>query len=600
MQRSKREQLGIIQTADALAVIRRYHEETKHHFHRYARSLGYMDWANQPDPFRRYAGAPTVRLPLLAPDEEPRSPRYDAVFATGAVPAQPVTIRSLSRFFEYTLAISAWKQAGEVRWALRSNPSSGNLHPTEGYVVVGSVPGLTLGPGTYHYVSKDHLLEQRAACSVELYDSLMKTFPPQAFIFGLTSIHWREAWKYGERAYRYCQHDAGHALGAARIAAATLGWGMLVLADMSDDSIETLLGIGRESDYQDAEREQPDCLAVIWPMGTGSRLRLAAAGACPPVRGQTPEEGGQSPVPLFLDVGVVEKLAQCHWYGKANRLSRDHEIDWEIIEEVAEAAWKPPGEGRIIEVPVAPALSPRGRGEGEGARPTAAQIIRQRRSAVAFDWRTFITRDVFYQMLSRVMPRVDLSTGSRPMPWDAIPWEPTIHLALFVHLVHGLSPGLYLLARVRAKVPTLRQAMHPHFLWQVPAGCPEDLPLYLLEEGDTRRLAAQVSCHQEIAGAGAFSLGMLAEFDESLDKHGPWFYRCLFWETGVIGQVLYLEAEAAGVRATGIGCFFDDPVHQVFGLKDTRVQSLYHFTVGGPVEDDRLTTLPAYEEQARG
>ena len=38
---------------DPLEVVMRYHQETKHHFFRYARSLGYMDWANQPDPFRR-------------------------------------------------------------------------------------------------------------------------------------------------------------------------------------------------------------------------------------------------------------------------------------------------------------------------------------------------------------------------------------------------------------------------------------------------------------------------------------------------------------------------------------------------------------------
>jgi hypothetical protein len=60
--------------------------------------------------------------------------------------------------------------------------------------------------------------------------------------------------------------------------------------------------------------------------------------------------------------------------------------------------------------------------------------------------------------------------------------------------------------------------------------------------------------------------------------------------------VLYLEAEAAGVRGTGIGCFFDDGMHGLLGLKDARYQSLYHFTVGGPLEDTRLTTLPAYGE----
>ena len=87
---------------------------------------------------------------------------------------------------------------------------------------------------------------------------------------------------------------------------------------------------------------------------------------------------------------------------------------------------------------------------------------------------------------------------------------------------------------------------------------------------------------------------MIAAYQEALFTHGAWFYRRLFWEAGLIGQVLYLEAEAAGLRATGIGCFFDDPVHQVFGFGDLAFQSLYHFTVGGPVEDTRLTTLAPY------
>ena len=64
----------------------------------------------------------------------------------------------------------------------------------------------------------------------------------------------------------------------------------------------------------------------------------------------------------------------------------------------------------------------------------------------------------------------------------------------------------------------------------------------------------------------------------------------------MIGQMLYLGAEAAGLRGTGIGCFFDDPVHEALGLESERYQSLYHFTVGKPVEDTRLTTLPPYED----
>ena len=136
--------------------------------------------------------------------------------------------------------------------------------------------------------------------------------------------------------------------------------------------------------------------------------------------------------------------------------------------------------------------------------------------------------------------------------------------------------------------------MRREFRWQRVASAPEGLPLFLLQEGACRALAARVSCGQEIAGDGAFSVAMLADFTDSLLTFGAPFYRNLFWEAGMIGQVLYLEAEEAGVRATGIGCYFDDPVREVFGLTSRDWESFYHFTVGGPVEDTRLTTLPAY------
>jgi len=120
------------------------------------------------------------------------------------------------------------------------------------------------------------------------------------------------------------------------------------------------------------------------------------------------------------------------------------------------------------------------------------------------------------------------------------------------------------------------------------------LRLYRLFAEDVCRAAKTISCQQEIAGDGAFSVAMLAHFDSALTEYGAGFYPRLFWETGLIGQVLYLEAEAAGVRGTGIGCFFDDLMHDLLGISDQTWQSLYHFTVGGPVEDTRLKTIAPY------
>src|SRR5205807_5800413 len=125
------------------------------------------------------------------------------------------------------------------------------------------------------------------------------------------------------------------------------------------------------------------------------------------------------------------------------------------------------------------------------------------------------------------------------------------------------------------------------------------LRLFRLASADLREVARAVSCHQAIAADGAFSLGMLADFAGVLAGQGPWWYRRLFWEAGVLGQVLYLGAEAAGVRGTGIGCYFDDPVHELLGLAGEAFQDLYHFTVGGPVEDRRLLTRPPYAHLRR-
>jgi SagB-type dehydrogenase family enzyme len=305
-----------VQDPALLEEVMRYHERTKHHFARFAPGPGQLDWANQPDPFRRFEGAPLTRLPLLSAEEEPFPPSYEALYLKDAVASVPVTLRSLSRLLEHALALSAWKQAGGTRWALRVNPSSGNLHPTEGYVLIGGIAELGASPGLFHYAPKEHALERRADCPGALFARLMRGFPAQAFLVGLSSVYWREAWKYGERAFRYCQHDVGHAIGTLRIAAATLGWSALVLDGAADETIERLLGLDRGADFEGAEREAAELVMAVWP-------------------GEGPTKSPS------LDAHAVEEMRQQRWYGKANRLSRDDPVPWEAIERVAEASRKP-------------------------------------------------------------------------------------------------------------------------------------------------------------------------------------------------------------------------------------------------------------------
>ena len=113
--------------------------------------------------------------------------------------------------------------------------------------------------------------------------------------------------------------------------------------------------------------------------------------------------------------------------------------------------------------------------------------------------------------------------------------------------------------------------MHPNFEWPQEV---EHQPLYLLRKGDYKKIYKAVSCEQDIASESAYSLGMLVKFEENLTRSASQ-YPLLFWETD-------------------IGCFFDDLVHDLLGLKDQQWQSLYHFTVGKHIEDGRISTKPAY------
>lgn len=539
-------------------VVLDYHRQTKHHIHRPARSLGYMDWANQPNPFRHYHGTPNI---ALEHGDDTTGPLYRELFSGNISPAI-VDFASISQLFYYSMALSAWKQVpGGAAWPLRVNPSSGNLHPTESYLIIGPQALPPIETAFYHYRPDCHALEKRRSFDTASWGILERALPPNGFFVGLSSIYWRETWKYGERGFRYCHHDVGHAIGAIAMAAMSLGWHATLVDTLSDEALSLLLGCEHA---EGIEAEHADCLIAINPMPQGSKGRTTS---------------------LSLDQAFMEALKASPCQGKENQLSENHH-DWPIIEAVSAASRKK-GDPTADE-PVKERSSQVHPKVGLYGNLSAFQIIRQRRSAVAMDGVSTLDQARFYAMLQR------LQCGGASSPFDALPWAPSISLFLFVHRISGLEAGLYVLLRDPRHFDLLKTTLKPDFLWKKSAACPSSLNLYLLTAQDVKPVSKSVSCAQDIAADGVFSLAMLARFEAVIRENGAHFYPRLFWEAGAIGQLLYLEAEAVGLRGTGIGCFFDDEVHSLLGIQDTSWQSLYHFTVGGPKEDDRLQTRPAH------
>ena len=529
-----------------------YHNNSKHGYYSFAPGPGYMDWDSQPDPFRKYEGAETVSLRQTPPKERPF---FSEALKGSLFDSSQVNFDSISQLFYDSLAISAWKSYQGTKWALRVNPSSGNLHPTESYLISGPISGLANSPTISHYSPLHHGLEIRANLSDEVWKKMIEGLPSETIFIGLTSIYWREAWKYGLRAFRYCHHDLGHALAAINISSACLGWNVTLANHLSTKDLECILGLVQTNEN---EIEVPDCLIAIIPNQDLSNFNINE--------------------PINAD-----DFLKLTWHGTPNILSSDH-VEWTGIQEVSENCEKPFTESYPnldIDLEHLPNLL-------DNDTFSLQKAIHQRRSAVSMDRKTRIDRTTFYQFLIKATPQLN------PIPFQSFSWEPQVHLGLFVHRVNDLPAGLYFLLRNKNHLEELKEKFKSKFLWEKPEACPEDLGLFLLEQGDYLGASKSVSCGQDIAGDGCFSLGMISAFEKPLTQYGSWFYPRLFWECGAIGQVLYLQAEVSGIRSTGIGCFFDDPVHDIFGIKDMSYQTLYHFTVGGPVEDTRLTTLPPY------
>ncbi len=518
-----------------------YHSRTAHRLSKYAAGPETLDWTEQPNPFREFSGSTRTALPLRAGNLRTL---FGHIQQSGQVQPRPLSIESVGALLQLSLALTAWKESGPDRWSLRANPSSGNLHPTEAYLLCYGIDGVA--NGLHHYVSLDHALEHR--CAIQYGH----TARGRLWI-GLSSIHWREAWKYGERAFRYCQLDIGHAIGALCYAAAALGWTLRVVHSYPQNDLAGLLGLDREGDFRGVEKEDAELLLEVI---------------------SRPGRSGSPAAPL---------PGHGTWTGRATIIDPHPMYRWPIVDRVAAATQAlSPCDSEKADQPLLPPPTAH-------SQLRAADVMLGRRSAQRFDPTFRMEREVIHRLLDSLLVRP-------AAPWDVWSFTARIHLLLFVHRVEGMEPGLYALVRRPEAEEQLRSALHEEFLWQRPESTPPHVPLYLLQKGDCRQLAKTLSCHQAIAADGSFSLAMLSEF-ETIVSPDPWRYRQLHWEAGLVGHVLYLEAEASGLRGTGIGCYFDDSVHEAIGLRDRRFASLYHFTVGRPITEERISTLPAYPER---
>jgi SagB-type dehydrogenase family enzyme len=488
---------------------RDYHEATKHSVESLKQTRRVLDWENMPDPFRHYEGVPV--LDLLADLPTPQIPALDVLRGTIGSTSAGDGQTFLSQLLFYSAAISASKRVPSTgyEYALRVNPSSGNLHPTEFHFVT---RGLKEWPdGLYHYDPSRHMAEQRGRGKFEIRSA----GDPAPIVFILTSIAWREVWKYGERAYRYCLHDIGHAWQALALSARVIGCQTSAIGRFGDDEVAELCRPNQDE----------------WPM-----LMISLQGESIPRR-------------------ATDKRTTVWFLGQANVLSKET-IASPLIDDIHFATKH---DSKTNDACFAEPV-PTGSGEISLPLPASSNrvfgdVARMRRSALDFLGGK--------QSMSLVKLSAILACAAEPLSADFAPPR-FIQLYLYSHRVDELQPGVYR-------------------FW------PQTVALERVKSGDQRAAAAALSLGQELAGNACVTFSMIADLERATCVFGDRGYRYAHFEAGAIGQRMYLAAEALGLGATGIGAFYDDQVHRYLNLTPQQGQVVYHFAIGYPVPDRRVS-----------
>jgi len=368
---------------------RDYHEATKHSVESLRRAGHVLDWTNMPDPFRYYEGVPVLDLPADPP--APEIPAFDVLQGTSGTTPACDGPAFLSQLLFYSAAISASKRTpltGE-KYALRVNPSSGNLHPTEFHFLTRGLNGWP--DGLYHYDPSRHMAEKRGHRDF----ATMPASGSAPIVFVLTTIVWREAWKYGERAYRYCLHDMGHAWQALALSARAIGCEHIAAGHFVDDDVTRMFHLNSDE----------------WPM-----LIVSLQGESIPVR--------------------EAETGETVWFGgKANQLSRET-IVHPLIDRIHSATKR--SSSGSSGTSFAPSAST---GSGDIKLPSPAlstrsfgEVARMRRSALDFQGGK---RSMSLAELSAI-----LAIATLPLSADFAGTR-FIQLYLYAHRVDGLQPGVY-------------------------------------------------------------------------------------------------------------------------------------------------------------
>jgi SagB-type dehydrogenase family enzyme len=484
-----------------------YHNGTKHSYESIRTNRHYLDWENQPIPFKIYSELEPIPLPQHLSSSGMTA--LEAI-STSNAPANNQVIPSMQTLAEILyLSAGITKRrsypGGEILF--RAAACTGALYHIDLYLACGDLPDLAAG--VYHFGPHDFALRRlRAGDYREVLVRASGREPAIAnapVIIACASTYWRNAWKYQSRAYRHCYWDTGTILANLLAAAAAHHMLARIVLGFVDDPVSRLLSL---------ETMREGALALVALGNAPSQVNESP----PPVDPLTFETA-----PLSKNEVDYPTIRAMH---EASSLEREAEVvDWrgQVSSEISPVieSSSPISNQRVIFLqPLA----------DEILQDSLEQVVQRRGST-----RQFCRESISFRQLSTMLDR-----ATRGIPTDFLRPEeaPLNDLYLIAHAVDDLSPGAYVFHH-------------------------ESRALELLKEGDFRREAGSLGLGQEIPADCSVNVFFLTDLNRVLERFGNRGYRAAQLEASIVGGKLYLTAYAQGLGASGL-TFFDDDVTEFF------------------------------------
>jgi SagB-type dehydrogenase family enzyme len=471
-----------------------YHNATKHSYASVRANSHFLDFANQPLPFKIY---PTLE-PLRLPGEMNQTGVAALSAIAASVPSETIAspdLKAVAQLLYLSAGITRQRRYSGGEIYFRAAACTGALYEVELYLVCGDLTDLEAG--VYHFAPAEFGLRQlrpgdyRGILVEATANEPAIARAPLTIV--CTCTYWRNAWKYQARTYRHFGWDNGTLLANLLAVATALGLPAKVVCGFVDATVNQLLDV-------DSQREVAFSLV---PLGHVSRI--------PPHSPKTISPLGLETVPLSRHEVDYPLMRDIH---RASSLHSTEEV----------AVWRggitptdfPAPAGLVVPLQPLP---------DDQSRDSIEQVILRRGSSRKFD-RTPITLAQLSTMLER---------ATRSLPADFVdPVGVQLNdLYLIVHAVEGLDPGAYIFHRDRGLLECLKQ-------------------------GNFRDQAGYLGLEQQLPADAAVDIFFLADLRPILQRFGNRGYRAVQLEAGILGGKLYLSAYAQHLGATGLTFYDDD------------------------------------------